>query len=251
MESKNRKILILVTNAARLTLKDGEKTPSGFWAEEFAVPYEKFIEAGYEVDVATVRGIRPSVDSSSLAPEMQQWVRPQGAYEDDVAKTKKYKKTIESAKELKNPLDVAKITEKQVAGYVGVYYVGGHGCMEDMPKSEAMGNIAKWANDLNIPIAAVCHGHCGLLTAKDDKGEWLFKGYNLTCFSHDEEKATPLYGRIPFVLQDELEKLGGKYSKSPVIWGSHAVEDRNLITGQNPYSSAQLADVFLKRLSKK
>lgn len=244
------KILILVTNAAKLTLKDGEKAPSGFWAEEFAVPYQKFIEVGYQVDVATVGGISPTPDASSLAPETQPWVRPPGTYEDDVGKTEEYKKIIETAKELKNPLDVAKITKEQVAKYRGVYYAGGHGCMEDMPKSQAMGNVAKWANELNIPIAAVCHGHCGLLTAKDDKGEWLFKGYNLTCFSHDEEKATRLYDRIPFVLQEELENLGANYSKSPVIWGSHIVEDRNLITGQNPYSSEQLADVFLKRLSK-
>ena len=33
------KILILVTGVTRLTLQDGVKYPSGFWAEEFAIPY--------------------------------------------------------------------------------------------------------------------------------------------------------------------------------------------------------------------
>jgi putative intracellular protease/amidase len=56
-------------------------------------------------------------------------------------------------------------------------------------------------------------------------------------------------GKLPFVLQVELERLGGKYEKAPEIWGSHVVEDRNIITGQNPYSSTALAERFLTKLS--
>jgi putative intracellular protease/amidase len=56
-------------------------------------------------------------------------------------------------------------------------------------------------------------------------------------------------GQLPFVLQVELERLGAAYERAPVIWGSCVVEDRNLITGQNPYSSTALADALVKRLS--
>ena len=63
-----KKLLTILTNAAHLTLTDGEEYPSGFWAEEFAVPYEMFKKAGYSVDVATLGGVPPTVDKSSLVP---------------------------------------------------------------------------------------------------------------------------------------------------------------------------------------
>ena len=71
-----KKLLTILTNAAHLTLTDGEEYPSGFWAEEFAMPYEMFKKAGYAVDLATLGGVPPTVDKSSLDPEFMKWVRP-------------------------------------------------------------------------------------------------------------------------------------------------------------------------------
>jgi putative intracellular protease/amidase len=242
------KILMLLTGIKELTLRDGQKYSTGFWAEEFAVPYKKFKNARYEIEIATVGGIVPVPDESSLTTEGQSWVRPKGTYRDDAAKVQEYKKIIDEALELRNPRNVQDFTKDNMKKYAGIYFVGGHGCLGDMAGSESMGSITIWAKELNIPIAAVCHGHCGLIKAVDDDGNWIFKGYDLTCFSHDEEKTTSLYKNIPFILKDRLKKLGGKYSKSPIMWGSYVIVDRNLITGQNPYSSVELADVFLKSI---
>jgi hypothetical protein len=71
-----KRLLTILTNAAHLTLTDGEEYPSGFWAEEFAVPYQMFKKAGYTVDVATLGGVVPTVDKSSLDPNFMKWVRP-------------------------------------------------------------------------------------------------------------------------------------------------------------------------------
>jgi putative intracellular protease/amidase len=71
----------------------------------------------------------------------------------------------------------------------------------------------------------------------------------MTAFSHDEEMVTDMAGRLPFVLQRELERLGARYQKAPVIWGSCVVTDGNLVTGQNPYSSTELAEALVRRLS--
>ena len=126
-------LLTILTNAAHLTLTDGEEYPSGFWAEEFAVPYQMFKEAGYAVDVATLGGIAPTVDKSSLDPDFMKWVRPSFMQIDDAAAAAKYRKTIEQAGGLRSPKDVAQLTRDDIASYDGIYIAGGHACMEDMP----------------------------------------------------------------------------------------------------------------------
>jgi len=242
------KLLLLMTNASTLTLNDGTAYPSGFWAEEFAIPYRLFKERGYEIEIATVGGIQPTVDKSSLDPNNLQYVRPAGTQIDDAAKAKEWSEIITSAPELTTPLAVESITREQLNEYQGIYMVGGHGCMEDEPKSEAMGQIAVWSHELQMSVAAVCHGHSALLSGRNKQGKFPYEGYCMTCFSHNEERATRIYGNLPLVLEEELKKLGVEYSEAPLIWDAHIVEDRNLITGQNPFSSNLLAENFLHRI---
>jgi len=239
---------MLMTKTDTLTLSDGTKYPSGFWSEEFAIPYTRIKELGYEIDIATIGGARPFVDRSSLDPSLLQYVRPPGSNIDDAKNAKAWAAIIENAPELKQPLAVESITRDQLAEYAGVYMCGGHGCMEDEPYSEAMGQLTIWTKELNLQVAAVCHGHSAMLSARDARGDFPYAGYHMTCFAEDEEKWTKIYGRLPLVLQEELIKRGVIYSSAPVIWDAHVVEDRNLVTGQNPFSSTLLVEVFLQRL---
>jgi len=48
-------------------------------------------------------------------------------------------------------------------------------------------------------------------------------------------------------VEDELIAKGGIYSKGP-DWGSYVVSDGLLITGQNPASSAETAELLIQRL---
>src|SRR3954465_7894599 len=64
------KILFVVSGATYLTLKDGTRYATGYWAEEFAAPYKALTEAGHQVVVATPGGVTPNVDMMSLRPEM-------------------------------------------------------------------------------------------------------------------------------------------------------------------------------------
>ena len=91
------KVLVLVTKSATLGLLDGRRHPSGFWAEEFVLPYELIRAEGYEVEVATVGGVVPVPDSDSLDPGVVRYTRPAGApggAEDDVAH---YRAVLDSA----------------------------------------------------------------------------------------------------------------------------------------------------------
>jgi len=244
----DKKILTVVTNASTLTLTDGTKHPSGYWAEEFAVPYKLYRQAGYEVDIATIGGVVPTVDKSSLNPEMMAWVRPPQFKADDAALSKEFRVTIEGVAGLKAPKDLGALTKDDLSVYAGVYISGGHGCMEDMPASPAMTRFLLNLLALDKPIGSVCHGPTAFLSPRDASGQSPFQGYNMTCFSHVEEFATPINGRLPLVLEIELKRLGIHYSKGTYPWASHVVRDRNLVTGQNPYSSEAVGQAFLELL---
>ncbi|MDI6100445.1 type 1 glutamine amidotransferase domain-containing protein [Actinoplanes sp. NEAU-A12] len=237
-----------MTKSKSLGLLDGQQHASGFWAEEFVVPYEAFVAAGFTVDVATIGGVRPTPDAGSLDPRTIGYTRPQGSPDNDEANAAHWREAVETIEVLQKPANVSDLTREKLAAYDGVYISGGHGAMDDLPHDPDMTRVVRWILELDKPLAVVCHGQSALLPLRDSHSRWPLEGYRMTAFSHDEEMVTDMAGKLPFVLQVELERLGSKYEKAPVIWGSCVVEDRNLITGQNPYSSTALAETFIKRL---
>jgi putative intracellular protease/amidase len=243
------KILIVMTKAKTLGLIDGIDHPSGFWTEEFVTPYERFVKEGFEVDIATAGGEAPTPDATSLTIETVHATRPEGSPDHDAANIAHYKEVIGTLDALRAPLDVASVTDGELAGYAGVYIAGGHGAMSDMPHSEGVTKLMRRILDRDMPLATVCHGHSALLPLRNSHGTWPLEGYRMTAFSHGEEMVTDMAGKLPFVLQIELERLGARYEKADVIWDSHVVTDRNLVTGQNPYSSAAIAAALVNRLA--
>jgi putative intracellular protease/amidase len=244
------RILILLTTTKELGLLDGRTHPSGFWAEEFVVPYERFVQAGHEVDVATIGGVPPTVDEGSLNTMTVRATRPAGSPDRDAEDIEHYRKVIGELHQLQHPMNVSELTRERLAGYAGVFVSGGHGAMQDMPHDAHLTRALRTVLELDLPLAAVCHGQSALLPLRDSHGRWPLEGYRMVAFSHDEELVTDIAGQLPFVLQAELERLGAKYEKADVIWGSHVVEDRNLVTGQNPYSSTELAEAFVRKLDR-
>jgi putative intracellular protease/amidase len=243
------KILILMTKAKTLGLLDGTQHASGFWAEEFVVPYDRFLAEGYDVDVATVGGEPPSVDQGSVNAVVVSYTRPAGSPDHDAENVAHYQEVIANAPQLKAPLRIEDLTRDGLAEYAGVYISGGHAAMGDLPNSEAVTNVVRWIHESGQLLAVVCHGQSALLSLRDSNSQWPYAGYRMTAFSHDEEMVTDMAGQLPFVLQVELQRLGANYEKAEVIWDAKVVRDRQLITGQNPYSSGPLADTFLKALA--
>jgi len=84
-----------------------------------------------------------------------------------------------------------------------------------------------------------------LLKAKDQNGDPLVRGKRVTGFSNSEEAAVELTDVVPYLLEDELVAMGGIYQKIE-DWNSLAVVDGLIITGQNPGSSAAVAEALLK-----
>jgi len=222
---------ILIVLTSHDTLGDtGRKT--GFWLEEFAAPYYAFLDAGTRITLASPQGGQPPLDPKSDDPDAQT---------DD---TRRFQKDAEAQRILAS---THRLSEVQPADYDAVFYPGGHGPLWDLAEDAKSVALIETMLAAGKPVAAVCHAPGVLRHAKTADGKPLVQGRQVTGFSNAEEAAVQLTDVVPFLVEDELKKLGGLYS-SGADWQSHVVSDGLLITGQNPGSSVGVAEALLQRL---
>jgi putative intracellular protease/amidase len=231
------KVLFIVSGATYWVLKDGTRYATGYWAEEFAKPYKIVTDAGHEVVVATPNGVTPNVDMMSLRPSMAGGEK--GALELEAI--------IRSAEVMRRPL---KLSDVRLEDYDAVYLPGGHGPMADLAFDADVGRLLTAQLASGNPLFIVCHAPASMLATRIH-GVSPFKGYRVTCFTDEEEAAVGLASRATWLLETELkEKVGVNFSRGE-IWKPYMVEDRNLVTGQNPASAELLAKRLLEVLASK
>lgn len=223
------KILFVMTSHSALG-ETGKKT--GFWVEEFASPYYVFVDAGAEITIASPAGGQPPVDPKSEEAEAQ------------TPSTLRFYKDREAIYQLANTI---KLSDIHFNNYDAVFYSGGHGPLWDLANDKTSIKLIEDFYNSQKPIAFVCHAPAALLKTKAENGEPLVKGKKVTGFSDTEEEAVGLTKVVPFLLEEELKKLGAHYSKG-ADWGSYTQQDGLLITGQNPKSSEAVAKLLLKIL---
>jgi putative intracellular protease/amidase len=223
------KVLIVLTSHSELG-NTGDKT--GFWIEEFAAPYYFMSDAGVELTIASPKGGLPPIDPKSESPDAQ------------TPATKRFNDDLD----LKNKIaNTVKLSEVNQADYDAVFYPGGHGPLWDLANDVTSISLIEDFYKHRKPVAFVCHAPCALIKVKAPNGEPLVKGKDVTGFSNTEEEAVKLTKVVPFLLEDEIKKLGAHYSRGP-DWGSYVKKDGLLITGQNSASSEEIAKLLLKTL---
>ncbi|AJR04229.1 type 1 glutamine amidotransferase domain-containing protein [Siansivirga zeaxanthinifaciens] len=217
------KILFVLTSHDKLG-NTNEKT--GFWVEEFASPYYTLLDKGAEITIATPKGGAAPIDPKSDSPDAATEATKRFD-NDDVAKNK-----IENTKVLAdmNPDD-----------FDAVFYPGGHGPLWDLATDETSISLIEKFNIQGKTISFVCHAPAALKHVKDANGNPLVKGKKVTGFSNSEEAAVGLTDVVPFLVEEMLNDNGGIYSKKD-DWAAYAIQDGNLITGQNPASSNLVAE---------
>lgn len=225
------KVLIVLTSHDQLG-DTGKKT--GFWLEEFASPYYRLKDADVQVTLASPRGGQPPLDPKSNEADFQ--TDDTRRFDDDQAAQKELSKT-------------AKLSEMNVEEFDAVFYPGGHGPLWDLHNNSDSIRLIEAFIDAGKPVATVCHAPAVLLKAKDKNGDPLVKGKKVTGFSNSEEAAVELTNVVPYLLEDQLLALGGVYQKVE-DWNSLAVVDGLIITGQNPGSSAAVAEELVKALKR-
>jgi putative intracellular protease/amidase len=225
------KLLMVLTSHDQLG-NTGRKT--GFWLEEFAAPYFVFRDAGVDLTLASPKGGQPPVDPKSDLPENQ--THAMGRFKKD-------------AKAQSDLAHTAKLADMKSADFDTVFYVGGHGPMWDLAESQDSIKLLESFYNSGKTIALVCHSP-GVLRHVTYKGEPLVKGKRLTGFTNGEEAEVQLTNVVPFLVEDELLRLGAIFEKR-ADWEPFFVVDGRLVTGQNPASSTSAAQALLKALGEK
>jgi putative intracellular protease/amidase len=220
------KILMVLTSHDQLGTT-GRKT--GFWLEEFAAPYFVFRDAGVELTLASPKGGQPPIDPKSDLPENQ---TPAMA---------RFKQDAAAQKALANTL---KLADMKAEDYDTVFYPGGHGPMWDLAESKDSIALLESFYSSGKPIALVCHSP-GVLRHVMYNGAPLVKGKRVTGFTNGEEAEVQLTQVVPFLVEDELLRLGAVFEKL-ANWQPFSITDGRLVTGQNPASSTVSAQALLK-----
>ena len=219
---KSRKVLFVTTSHDKMG-DTGIRT--GVWLEELAAPYYVFKDAGAAVVIASPNGGMVPLD-----PKSESIIVATGA-------TKRFLKDEEAMSFLSNSI---MLEEVNADDFDVVFLPGGHGGLWDIAGNRTVRLLLTAFNNENKPIGSVSHGVIGLLSLQNGKGDLMLKDKQVTGFSNSEEESAGLSGMVPFLLETKLFSLGALYSKAD-NYVRHVVVDGNIITGQNPTSSEDVA----------
>lgn len=254
------KVLVVLTTTKILQLQDGKTYDgAGYYLDELTYPLQKIIAAGYQPVFATINGEKPYPAPFS---EDKMFFNNSG---EEVAEAKALIKKFD--KELQQPERLSVVAQK-TSEYVGILVPGGFGPMQDLVVDENLGNILTVFHQEGKPTGMICHGPVTLISTLPDakafiaamtKGDytkanelaqgWIYKGYRLTVFSSGEElQLHQLNGKVLYYVSHALSQAGAHVDY--LAQGqSNVIEDRELVTGQQPFSAPEFADVFVAKLN--
>ncbi|WP_439865325.1 type 1 glutamine amidotransferase domain-containing protein [Pseudomonas antarctica] len=224
------KILMVLTSHDTLG-NTGRET--GFWLEELAAPYYAFLEANADIVLASPKGGQPPLDPKSNEPSFQTDV------------TRRFEKDAAATAQLANTVRLDSVSQDD---FDAVFYPGGHGPLWDLAEDPKSIQLIEAFLAAGKPAALVCHAPGVLRHVKKPDGTPLVAGKKVAGFTNTEEEAVGLTNVVPFLVEDMLIANGGLYSKG-TDWSSYVVSDGLLITGQNPGSSTEAAQVLIAKLN--
>lgn len=222
------KILAVVTSMN--TMGNSEKS-TGYELTELSRVYYVFKANGFEVDIASPLGGKPTVvlDDEDM-----------GAYD--------YAFLNDSIAQYKANHTLA-LKDVNADDYEAIYFAGGKGAMFDFPDNQIIQDIVKDYYQSNKVVGAVCHGPAALVNVILDNGRPLIENKKVSGFTNAEElllipEAKSIF---PFLLQDKMIAQGANYREGDMYLKKVSV-DHNLVTGQNPWSTWSLAENMVKQL---
>jgi len=223
----SRPRVLFVFTSCNKNLKGGQ---TGWYLPEAAHPYYK-LHSSVDIDFAAPAGPNPPVDEGSVKN-----------FKDD--ESVQFLKDPEVLSKLKGAKKLSEVDEKN---YSAIFYIGGHGPVLDLASDPDNIKLANkfWA--ANKITSAVCHGPAALVGVTDANGKSIFEGRSATSFSNAEEEQAKAVETIPFLVEDKIKALGGKYVEAEP-WQPKVVVDGKLITGQNPASAAPIGEAIRKAL---
>jgi putative intracellular protease/amidase len=230
-------VLMVVANPATSTTTD---RPVGFWAAELTHPYYEFSRARYGVTIASPDGGRVELDALSDPRDETRWSA------DDLI-SMGFLSTPELAALLEG---TPRLADLEPDRFDAVVVCGGQSPMFTFRGREDLAATILRFHEAEKPTAALCHGTCALLDVKTSDGEPLIAGKTMTGFANVEEDFSDrAVGQrvMPFRIEDEARDLGANFVVGG-LFRAFAVRDGNLITGQQQYSGAKVAQLVISSL---
>lgn len=252
-------VLVLLSSETELPLQNGKTFPSGYYLNEFGVPADALLRAGYQLTIVTPKGNQPKPDQRSIDPLYF------GGSTDEMRRIQGVAAELTAPGKIK-PL--AEVMKSDLDAYAAVFIPGGHAPLIDLSNNPEVGVLLRHFHARGKPTAAICHGPITLLAAQDDpRGyeqalvknsqpqatNWIYNGYRMTIFSDPEEKVfedTLKGDKLRFYPAKAMAQAGGQMKFSEA-WQPNVVVDRELITGQNPFSDHALAAALIEALNKR
>jgi putative intracellular protease/amidase len=226
------KVLMALTSHGQLG-NTGRKT--GFWLEELAAPYYVFKDAGAQVTLASPKGGRPPLDPKSNEPNFQAGI------------TRRFEKDVDAEAQLDRTVRLDSVRQEYSDT---VFHPGGHGPMWDLAEDRNSIKLLESLVAAGKAFAVACHSTGALRHVRTPDGNLFVDGKTVSGFTNGEEAEVELTKVVPFLVEDEMLKLGAIFSKVK-NWGVHVVADGQLVTGQNPASSGPAARLLIETLKKK
>jgi len=256
-------VLVVGSNATRIEIQGGGTGPTGQYLNETVVPVMALIDAGYDIVLATPDGSKPHIDP--VSDSAQHFGGDQLAY-------KRARDFFDSDPRMNQVRTLRSVIGDGLDGYAGVFVPGGQAPVVDLMQNAELGEILRYFHAERKPTALLCHGPIASLAAMPHAKEyraaliagdetkarelskgWQYAGYKMTVFSRSEEKPIEekiLHGKLYFTMPDALQTAGGEVSTNPVDFEPNVVEDREVITGQNPRSDHPIAAKLVDALNR-
>jgi putative intracellular protease/amidase len=221
----------LVITTSHATLEPSGKA-TGVFGSEMTAPYYEFLDAGMQVDVASIEG-----GPIPIEPDSFRWFLA-------APSDKRY---------LKDPVFQAKVKASNkiaaldFACYDIIFMAGGWGAAYDLGTSAVLGARITQAWAAGKVIGGICHGPLGLLLATDTNGQALVKGRHLTAVTNRQVRQLGIT-ITPQHPERELRAAGALFESASALLEPFAdltVVDGRLVTGQNQNAGVETAQKML------
>ncbi len=209
---------------------------TGVFGSEMTIPYYAFLDAGLDVDLASIKG-----GEIPIQPWSMSW--PLRASDD-----RRFLKDPTAMEKLRNSIP---ITEVAASDYDVIFMAGGWGASYDLAQSPALAEVITQANAEGVIIGSVCHGALGLVNAKDVDGSPLIEGRRVTGVTDKQIKELGI-SITPMHPETELRAAKARFEAQTAwrdFFATHTVVDGNLVTGQNQNSGYETSHRILELLA--
>lgn len=257
--SRAPRVLVVVSAADRLPLREGGDDPTGTYLGELIEPTDAMLDAGFQLFFATPGGKVPTIDGTSCSLMYFGMSRRKRD-----AALASYTRLLECGLATPAPLDEVAHDTERLARFDALFVPGGHAPLVDLLHRDAFaddslnedfGALLQYFHAQQRTTALICHAPAALAAAPEIDGRWIYDGYRMTCFKTVVDAmlcTVPLARRFRGHLQEDptqlLRSRGAHVEQTRLPMGSLVVEDRELLTGQDPYSAKALGSALVAKI---